>query len=128
MDWLRAAAPRSGLKTAVAVLFGLGLALFGVLTVLVPLRPEKGHEYFFMSLAALAAVCLAAILGPLARGAIRPRTGLGLLLLLMLFELHNVATFGHKLRTRGWQLPPKLQEHTDVARYLINSEACCRGR
>jgi hypothetical protein len=99
-------------------LLALGALLYGVQLVLITVRPERGREYYWLSLTALIALLLAGIYSGWARAGLSHRSARWLLLILMLVELNNVSTANYRrLDEPGFALY-KLSENHDIAQFL----------
>jgi len=92
--------------------------LYAAQIVLMTVRPEKGREYYWLSLTALIALLLAGIYFGWSRGGLSDRSARWLLLALMLVELNNVTTANYRLLTEPGFALYKLSENYDIAQFL----------
>lgn len=99
-------------------LVALGALLYLVQILLITVRPEKGREYYWLSLAALVAFLLAGIYSGWARAGLSHRSARWLLLALMLVELNNVSTANYRLLNEPGFALYKLSENHDIAEFL----------
>jgi hypothetical protein len=98
-------------------LAGLSALLYVAVTLFVTVRPEKGQEYYHLTLTALAALVLACIFAAWSRSAISQAWASGLLILVMLLEVGNISTAGYKPLDQAVGVK-KLYQNRDIARYL----------
>jgi hypothetical protein len=99
-------------------LLGLGGLLYSLQIVLVTVRPEKGREYYWLSLTALVALLLAGIYSGWARDGLSHRLARWLLVALMLVELNSVFTANYRLLAEPGFALYKLSENHDIVRFL----------
>jgi hypothetical protein len=96
---------------------GLAALLLASVTLLTAVRPEKGQEYYHLTVTALAALVLACIFAAWSRSAISQAWASGLLILLMLMEFGNISTAGYKRLDEAFGLK-RLYQNRDIVRYL----------
>jgi hypothetical protein len=118
-DWMLSAAKAARVAATtwmVRLLAALGLFLYAFLMIARTVRPETSQEYFFPSLAALAAILLSALLFSWGRGYLSNRTATVATVALILFELNGVSNvFGPRDGLRGMN---KLRQHAEIAAFL----------
>jgi hypothetical protein len=96
--------------------------LYVGVALLISVRPEKGQEYYHLSMAALTALALACILAAWSRSAIGNAWANGLLILLMLVELGNVSTARYQPLAKPLLLD-KLYQNQDIASFFCGHAA-----
>jgi hypothetical protein len=118
LDWLRSSEiGEMADRIAVRLLAALSLFLYAALVVMITVRPEQGEEYKELSLAALVAILLAAILLLWKRARLSNGAAGVLLILLLLFELNNVSNY-HQVRMEAASNLRGLAEHGELAAFL----------
>jgi hypothetical protein len=98
-------------------LAGLSALLYAGVTLLTTVRPEKGQEYYHLTVTALAALALACIFAAWSRSAIGQAWASGLLILLMLVDFGNISTAGYRNMDEALGLK-RLYQNRDIAHYL----------
>jgi hypothetical protein len=106
-----------GNRTAIRLLSGLTLFIYGSLLVLLTVRPEHGEEYKFLAMAALISLLLAAVLFALGSAHVSHRAAGVLLILLLLFELNLASNYGHQPFEKAAGLKTMYQDR-DIADFL----------
>ena len=112
-------------RVTARVLGAVAFVLFSTVLLLANMRPEKGEEYKFLIQGAFVCVLLAALLAAWTRARISNTAASVLAILLLLFELNPVVTYGFHPRTAMTYLP-KLSQHVDIANFLKQREGLSR--
>jgi hypothetical protein len=102
---------------AIQVLGGSSIFLYASLMVLMTVRPEKSEEYKTLAQTAFVALIFGAILSLWKHSRLSGTAAGVLTLLLLLFELNNVTTYGYKPFERAANLR-KLDDNHDLAAFL----------
>lgn len=103
-------------RIAIRLLGFISLFLYAALIVLITVRPEKGEEYRTLAQTALVALIAAGILAWSRSRLSNTAAGVSLILLL-LFELNPVTTYGYQ-RFEAATTLHKLYENHDIAAFL----------
>jgi hypothetical protein len=102
---------------AIRILSASSLFFYGLLTVLMTVRPEKGEEYKTLAQTALVALILSGILFLWKHSRLSDTAAGVLIILLLLFELNNVTNYAYRPFDNAANLR-KLDDNHDLAAFL----------
>jgi len=118
LDSLRTS-PKAGRAAtlAIRILCSASLLVYASLIVLMTVRPEKSEEYKFLAQTALVALIFSGILALWQRSRLSGISASVLTILLLLFELNNVTTYGYPAFETATTLR-RLEQNHDLAAFL----------